>query len=177
MRGSQDSQSTCHIVKHIYIPITKQYKSNKQLSEKQIKKRLEKDGWEVWRGGYLQCTRYSELYPNVEKKYSRVPLLLGKALECLQYLSVVHHGMPDFFCHRKGIIKFVECKLGHEQLSKAQKKAIERIQELGIKVEVHKLVYGCTKIRTANVNLRNGEKKIIEKQERLKLRYPKKRDA
>ena len=147
-------------MKQYCIPIRKQYKSNFRLSETQIKKRLEKQGWTVWRGGYLHCTRYDELYPNVKKKY-------------LQYLCAVHHGMPDFFCQRKKEIKFVECKLGNETIKENQKKCIRKLQEYGMEVEVHRFVFKPTKIREAYLDLDSGTKKVTEKQERLKSRYPK----
>ena len=149
------------------------YKSHRHLSETQIKKRLEKQGWDVWRGSSICCTRETDVYPNVFKKYSRLALLLQDKLESLQYIASVHHGMPDFLCHRKNEFLFVECKLGHEQLSKLQKKCIIRLKELGFDVEIHKFVFNCTKTRIAYVDLNNGEKKIIDKQERLKLKYKK----
>jgi hypothetical protein len=158
-------------IRHIYIPLRRKYKSRQGLSERRIKKRLEKKGWEIWRGGFIHCIRYKDLYPNVFRKYIRLRKILGNDLEYLQYLSVVHHGMPDFFCRRKKKLKFVECKLGHEQLSERQKKCFPKLMELGYKVEVHKLVFPCTKLRIADVDLKTGEKIIREKQMRLKLHY------
>jgi len=145
------------LVKFIYVPIAKKYKSNRGLSERLIRKRLEGEGWEVWRGGFLHAPRM-EVYPNVLKKYKRLEHLIDPAtLDHLQYLCVVHHGMPDFLCYRDGF-KFVECKLGHEQLSKVQKLCIPLLKKLGFPVEVHKMVFDCTKDRVALVNIKNGKK-------------------
>jgi len=65
--------------------------------------------------------------------------------------------MPDFLCHHpaKGF-RFVECKLGHEQLRDGQKRCIRRLQLLGFDVEVWKLVDACTKIREAAVDIESG---------------------
>lgn len=159
------------VVKHIYIPITKKYRAIKGLSERQIKKRLENEGWEVWRGGSLHVLRKDYLYPNVERKYKRLAKLIDpEAFKYLQYLSKVHHGMPDFLCYRHAF-KFVECKLGHEQLSVVQKKCIRILLSKGFDVEIHKLVYGCTKDRIAYIDIENGVKTIKEKQMRMKLHW------
>ncbi len=124
----------------------------------------------VFRGGYLHACRKKELYPNVLRKYSKLKGILGNDLEYLQLLSRIHHGMPDFFCYRRGIRKFVECKLGHEQLSNRQKRCIIKLVKIGFDVEVFKLVFDCTKIRSAYVNIFSNEKKIIERQKRLNLK-------
>lgn len=158
-------------IKFFYIPIKRTYKTNKGLSEKLIKNRLIKQGWEVWRGGFLHATRREEIYSNVESKYRKLDFLSKDKLEYLQYLSRIHHGMPDFFCKRYDEYKFVECKLGNEQLAEIQKKCIKILILKGFKVEVHKLAFHSTKIREAIVNIYSNEKQIIEKQERLKLRY------
>lgn len=92
--------------------------------------------------------------------------------EFLQLLCAVHHGMPDFIVYRRGILKFVECKLGHEQLGEYQKRCLPRLKRIGFIVEVWKIVDECTKIRRAKVNILTKEKKVCEKQERLKVRYP-----
>jgi hypothetical protein len=147
------------------------YKSHRRLSENQLRIKLEKSGWTVWRGGYLNCLREDELYPNAYRKYSMLYDILEDRLDFLQYLCVIHHGMPDFLCYRKGELKFVECKLGNEQLSNAQKKCIAKLQENGFRVEVHKFVFHSTKIREANVDIISNSKEIIKKQERLKLHY------
>lgn len=158
-------------IKHIYIPIKKSYTTNKGLSEKLIKKNLITTGWEVWRGGFLHAARKIDIYPNIYKKYSKLESIIPTHLEHLQYLSQYHHGMPDFFCHKKGYSKFVECKLGHEQLSALQKKCIKKLADIGFTTEVHKMVFECTKIREAMVNIYTNKKKIKKIQTRLKLRY------
>ena len=151
-----------------------QQKPRKGLSEKLIRRKLEKSGWTVWRGGLLNITDQMELYPNVRKKYDALLTLLRKyrpgAIDELRYLCQVHHGMPDFLCYRNGQFKFIECKLGYESLSKAQKLCVSRLQCLGFPVEVHRLAEPQTLIRAAVVNLRNGKKRIRIKQRSLKER-------
>jgi hypothetical protein len=125
----------------------------------------------VYRGGFLYASRLDDVYPNIKKKYSRLKGILGDKLDYVQYLARIHHGMPDFFCHRRKETKFVECKLGHEQLSDQQKKCIKVLVLKGFVVEVFKVVFDCTKVREAMVNIYSNEKEILEKQERLKLRW------
>ena len=107
----------------------------------------------------------------VKKKYGKFTELMHKQkpgmMDNLLYLNEVHHGLPDFVCYRQGQFKFIECKLRHEQLSKAQKKCIRRLQKLGFEVEVHKLVDKGTKARAAAVDLSDGEKIILERQASL----------
>lgn len=158
-------------VLHEYVPMKKKYARRQGLSERQLKKRLEGQGWTVWRGGSINITRNDEVYPNVRRKYELLNSLLGEALEYLQYLCHIHHGMPDFICYREGMFKFVECKLEHEQLSERQKICILRLQEMGFIVEVHKLVADCTKTRKALVNLQDGSKDILEKQMKLNRKW------
>ncbi len=151
-----------------YIPLRRNYKNRVGLSEKLIKQRLQKQGWEVWRGGAINILRMDEVYPNVRFRYQLLHHLLDKyhpkKREYLEYLCAVHHGMPDFICFRHGQFKFVECKLGHEQLSKRQKKCIPLLQKAGFEVEVHKIVEHCTKIREASLNITNGKKTIKARQ-------------
>ena len=63
-----------------------------------------------------------------------------------------------------GEIKFVECKLQYEQLSLRQKKCILKLLEMGLKVEVHKIVDKRTKLREVDVNFEDFTEKILEKQ-------------
>jgi hypothetical protein len=156
------------MVRHIYVPKSREYKSNRKLSEKIIKRKLEKEGWTVWRGGSLNAHR-SENYPNVIKKYSLLDTLLGEKLELLQYLCEVHHGMPDFFCHRKGECKFVECKFENEQLNALQKKCIARLMQEGYIVEVHKLTHSL--LREGYLDLETNKRVIVERQMKLKRKY------
>ncbi|MFW6449930.1 MAG: DNA polymerase domain-containing protein [Nanoarchaeota archaeon] len=159
-------------IKFVYIRMKRNYKYNRGLSEKIIKKRLEGNNWIVWRGGCINILREDGIYPNVYNKYSKLISLLKKyypgIVEYLQYLCSVHHGMPDFLCFRDGKFKFVECKFRHESLSGRQKKCIQRLLDIGFVVEVHKLVGPETKTREAVINIRNNEKKIISKQKMLK---------
>jgi len=162
------------VIKQQYVPITKKYSSKKGLSEKLLRRRLESNGWLVWRGSLLNILHRDDLYPNVRKKYTLLNNLLqkhhAKTIDYLKYLCF-QHGMPDFICYRNNHFKFVECKLGHEQLSIKQKKCIMKLLELGYDIEVHKFVFNCTKLRIAYVDIFNQDKIVIEKQERLKLRY------
>ena len=154
------------LVRHRYIPLSRVYKSNRRLSERIVRQRLERAGWTVWRGGALAIHR-DECYPNVHRKYSILDELLGEKLELLQLFCAVHHGMPDYFCHRKGEFKFVECKLGHEQLSRLQKRCIARLKAEGFTVEVHKLVFPETKLREADVDIDTHAKSVRDRQLRL----------
>jgi DNA polymerase elongation subunit (family B) len=161
------------LIPHYYVPMTRLYKSNKGLSERQFKKRLEKAGWEVWRGGSIHMLRKQELFPNVRRKYTRLILLLHHYhphhAEFLEYLCHIHKGMPDFICFRKGEFKFVECKFKNESVSKRQRKCFERLQKQGFRVEVHKLVDFPTKVRRAEVNVVTGSKRIMEQQMGLRV--------
>ena len=145
------------------------YKSRIGLSELQLRRRLQKQGWHVWRGGFLHA--YSEMYPTVRKHYELLSNLLKEVkgedvLDRVCYLSSVHHGMPDFICYHPttGEMKFVECKLGHEQLSSRQVVTIQKLHDIGFVTEVHKLVEPCTKTRVANVNIALGKKEVLEKE-------------
>lgn len=159
-------------IKYVYITQKRSYKSNRGLSEKMIKKRLENFGWVVWRGGCIGITRQNEIYPNVFNKYKKLDSLIEKyypgKLEFLQYLCSVHHGMPDFICFRQGVFRFVECKFRYESLSKRQKKCIKRLLDVGFEVEVHKFVGSETKTREAVLNLDDGKKRVVVKQKMLK---------
>jgi len=146
------------------------------MAERLLRAHFEKAGWTVWRGGFLHQLAATDIYPNVKRKYSRLQKLLEqerpKHWELLQLFCAVHHGMPDFIVYRQGVLKFIECKLGHEQLGNYQKQCLPRLKKLGFTVEVWKIVDDCTKTRRAKINILTGEKTICEKQERLKQRYP-----
>lgn len=152
-------------LKHLYIPLVKSYSSYKGISERLIRYRLIKEGYEVWRSSALSMIREPDVYPNVKRKYKRLQKIL-KDYEYFTYLDHVHHGMPDFICFRDSFL-FVECKLGHEQLSTRQKRCIEKLREKGYRVEVHKIVFPETKIRKAWVDIFSNKKRIIEKQQKL----------
>lgn len=138
------------------------------LSERLARRRLEKRGYEVWRGGILDITRrLGSEYPAVRRKYARLCALLnahhpGK-LEELQYLCAVHHGMPDFLCLKSGRFVFVECKLQHEQLSPRQKKCFPKLLALGFEVEVHRIADARVRTRAAEF-LPDGRKRVLERQ-------------
>jgi len=167
-------------IRHLYIPMRKAFPDRHGLAEREIKRRLEKQGWIVWRGELVGLLRHArnhpeqELYANVKKKYELLELLLNdhhpSRLDDLQYLSAVHHGMPDYLCYRQGRFLFVECKLCHEQLSRAQKFTIRRLQALGFGIEVHKLVDHRTKLRSAAVSIETNVAEIKERQLRLSKR-------
>jgi hypothetical protein len=167
------------IIPYVYVPIRKHTAARKGLAERVLRKRLERAGWRVWRGGYLHASRKPELYPVVERAYKELTALLdthyAAAREHLQYLCVVHHGMPDLICYRQGVFKFVECKLEHEQLLQSQKQCIPKLLALGLSVEVHKLVGTSTKVREALVNIESGEKRIADRQLTLSQALAKKR--
>ncbi len=146
------------------------YKTRHGLAELQLRKRLEKQGWRVWRGGFVHAIA-ADVYPAVKKKYLQLAELImeicgDRSLDFLCYLCAVHHGMPDLLCYHpiQKQFKFVECKFGHEQLSSRQVVTIKRLQDAGFTVEVHKLVDDCTKTRKAEVNLVTKEKKVLEKE-------------
>ena len=128
---------------HTYIPFYKKYKNTKGLSERQIRKRLEKDGWMVWRGGSINLIGKTDLYPNVEKKYGILKALLAvhnpNTIDELAYLCAIHHGLPDFICYRNKF-KFVDHTI---------------------------------KMRKCLINILTGQKIIKEHQLRLKLRWKK----
>ncbi len=155
---------------HRYIPVSKDYEDKKGLSEKLIRKRLEKKG-HVWRAGLIGILK-DEIYPNVRRKYQLLKDLMDRhhpgLHEHLEYINKVHHGMPDFLFFGKSF-RFVECKLQYEQLSSVQKKTIKKLIELGFDVEVHKVVDKRTKTRKASVYIFNGSKEVIERQAILSL--------
>lgn len=139
-----------------------------KLSEKIIRKKLEKQGYIVWRGGSINILRNNDVYPNVEKKYSLLYRLMDKyhpgILEELQYICHVHHGMPDFIIYKNGKFRFIECKLGYEQLSAGQIKCIQRLALLGFHTELYKLIESQTKNMIIDYNILTGDKLVIEKQ-------------
>jgi len=167
---AEERQTRLHdfaIVRHVFIPQMRLPEERKGYSERIIKSRLEKQGWEVWRGGSIGIVRRDDIYPNVRRRYYRLCELLEKehpgTLEHLQYLCS-QAGMPDFICYRRKIWKFVEAKLGHEQLSPTQKRCIAKLQQLGFKVEVHKIAMPETKARVADVNLLMRTREVRERQ-------------
>jgi len=150
------------------------YKTRKGLAEQQLKARLEKQGWMVWRGGFFHAID-TTTYPVVRRKYVQLAELIKElynpsTLDYLSYLDTVHHGMPDYLCYHPQLkqFKFVECKLGHEQLSARQVQTITLLCQRGFFVEMHKLVDPCTKLRKAKVNLITKKKKVLEKELTLK---------
>ncbi len=159
----------------LFFPYRGDYPDKRGLSEKLLRRRLENNGWTIWRGGLIGAQDEYDIYPNVRRKYQLLEELLEGfrpgTYEELKFLAKVHHGMPDFICFRKGVFLFVECKYGHEQLSIRQKHCIRKLKQLGFVVEVHKLVENCTKTRKAMIILETGEKKILNKQLRIKQKY------
>ncbi len=105
----------------------------------------------------------------MRRKYALLRSLMEKRHpgkhEFLEYLSAVHHGMPDFLCHHPTWgFRFVECKLGHEQLRDGQKRSIRRLQLLGFDVEIWTLVEERTKRRAAVLDVESGRAEIRERQ-------------
>lgn len=162
------------IVTTVYVKMKQEYSNKKGLSERKLRKRLEKHGWTVWRGGFLHAIRKNDLYPNVRKKYKILERLFETHMpgmfSYLQYLCKVHHGMPDFLCYRSGRFKFVECKLQYEPISERQKKCIFTLQRKGFIVEIHRLVDARTKTRYAYLNLYKKEKRIFIEQLTLRAK-------
>ncbi len=156
-----------HSIRYQYIPMRRSYPQRRGLAERQLKQRLEGQGWLVWRAASIALLRQTEVFPNVRRHYSKLIHLLEQErpgfAELLAYWAAVHHGLPDFLCYRAGAFLFVECKLGHEQLSALQKRCIQRLEVLGWTVEVHKLVEPCTKVRDAFIDF-TGRKHIMERQ-------------
>ncbi len=144
--------------------------NRKGLSEKLLRRRLERQGWVVWRGGLVGIGERSE-YPTVKRKYEVLRKLLHQYMpgthEKLTYLCLVHHGMPDFICYRYGF-KFVEAKLENESLRPNQRVCIAKLCSLGFKVEIHRLVNSST--REAILDLVTMKRKVREKQMRLTAR-------
>lgn len=163
-------------VRHVFVPFSRPVADRRGLSERVLKKRLERQGWTVWLGHGMNMLEQEELFPTVLRKYTLLVELLKHhhpdTLEELQYLCHVHHGLPDYLCYRRGVFLWVECKLGHEQLQESQRKCFPKLAALGFTVEVHKLVDPCTKTREAWVDIHSGEKEVVERQARLKRRYP-----
>ncbi len=157
-----------------YLPLPDRYQEvpRRGLSERLVKRRLEQRGWKVWRGALLNILRRAELYPVVRRKYELLKELLDQrhpgTFEVLELLAAVHHGLPDFLAyHPAEGFRFVECKLGHEQLLESQKRCFPKLQALGFAVEVHVLVESCTKTRRAVVDFEAAEKRVLERQLRL----------
>lgn len=118
---------------------------------------------------------WTDVYPTVRRKYDQLADLLLDAygpemMDTLGYFSYVHHGIPDFLCYNPSSkeFKFVECKLGHEQLSSRQVLTIQKLKHIGFTTEVHKLVEACTKVRKAEVNIALNKREVLEKELTLK---------
>lgn len=142
-------------------------KNRKGFSESYIRKKLEKRGWTVWRGGYLHAQRKPNTYPNVKKKYERLKKLLGDDLNILQYICVVHHGMPDFLVYKSNTFKFIECKLGYESVKSRQKKTISVLKNLGYNVEIHRVLEHPTQKQETTLKLHKGKKTVVQKQHKI----------
>jgi len=159
-------------VKLLYFLTLRKYQSQLGLAESLLKKKLERAGWVVWRSDALRVLKKEEIYPNVQRKYELLQQLLPKEkFEYLQYLTHIHHGMPDFFCYRYGRFKFVECKLNQESVKKNQLMCMAKVLAFGFPVEVHVLVTSPVRSRVGYLDLDTGKRHIIERQERLKKKY------
>lgn len=162
-----DASNETHIVEHCHA-VPSHPDDRRGFSEEYIRSSLERQGWDVWRGGYLHANRKPDVYPNVERRYREVERLLGDHLTILQYIGVVHHGMPDLLCYKLGTFKFVECKLGYETLRDRQRETIKALDNIGFDVELHRVVEHATKRRVANLNVDSGDRQVITRQEQLK---------
>jgi hypothetical protein len=155
-------------IPYVYVSADDLFEHRKGLAEEVLRKRLVKQGWRVWKSNYIPSARKPDVYPAVKRAYEELCILLDKhrpgMREHIEYLSRVHHGLPDFICFRHGQFKFVECKLEYEGLLLSQKYCIPKLRELGFEVEVHKLVDRKTKAITAVIDINTGEKKITEMQ-------------
>ncbi len=162
----------CRIIVE-YVPALKVYETRQGLSERLLRRRLERQGWSVWRGGSLHLVQRDDLYPRVRDRYELLCRLVSEKyntgmVELLQYFCAVQHGMPDFLCYRNGIFKFVECKLGYECLSARQVFCIQRLHDLGFTVEVHKIAAPTTHARRVVLNLVTGTKQVQEEERCLR---------
>lgn len=144
------------------------------LSERVCRRKLLREGYEIWRGGLFNILR-DENYPNVEQKYRRLQDLLEQHhpghFEYFSYVCAVHHGMPDFVCYKNGKFLFIECKLSHEQLLESQKKCMQLLLRLGFTVEIHIVADEKMKMTRAVTDIRSGKRLPKEKQLRLKKRW------
>jgi len=169
---TKDRADSENLVKQVYVHVPRMPSSRRGLSEKIVRRRLEKQGYTIWRGGFLYAAQTIDPYPNVLKKYQLLEKLLDKhkpmTKEPLQYMCRVNHGMPDLLVFKRGKFKFVECKLIYEQLSRRQKICIRKVIALGFIVEIHRVVDDRTKAREAIINLNNGDKKILVEQKVLR---------
>jgi hypothetical protein len=121
----------------------------------------------VWRGGYLHAPNV-ETYPNVTRKYERLLSYLPQHyVNVLQYLCVVHRGMPDLLCYKAGTLKFIECKLDYEPLRDAQKQCIVKLQALGFPVEVWRVAQANVRYRRRRLDVLTDVHERLESQEPL----------
>jgi len=154
------------------------YKSRKGLAERQIQKYLERQGYEVFRGTMIlgqSHSYYYYRYSNVKQKYDRLEILLISRCDLNQLRkSIAWKGIPDFFAHRKTDNKtmFVEVKLEHEQLSKAQFEQIRILESFGFNVVVIRLKQKIYREETA-VDVENKKCVITIRQEKLWKRWEK----
>lgn len=160
------------IVPHTYSPLPLRVTDRRGLAERLVRKRLERQGWLVWRGQLLLFPPAEDTYPNVRRKYDHLRALLERKvpqlLDALAFLAQQHYRIPDFLCYKVGRFKFVECKLEHEQLSERQRRCIVFLVSLGFDVEVHKVVGPETKARRALVDIIDGKRNVQERQMMLR---------
>ena len=155
------------------------YKSRRGLSEKIVKDHFTKQGYKIFRGirilGKENSINYY-LYPNVKKKYDELEnimrSILGKNLENLRNLVKITNGIPDFFIFdpitKKS--KFIEVKMENEYIKKNQLECMEFLQSFGFETWVLRVK---KKIYLEKVEIDNGRRMVVAKQEKLWKKYSK----
>lgn len=159
------------------------YVSRKGLSERLVKCYLQKKGYEVYRSVRIIGKEYSLryiMYDNVQRAYDRVESLLRRKLQdkyerfCEE---ITCKGLPDFFVYRRRPVEewiFVEVKLEHESIKPCQSIMLKRLEEIGFLcriIRIKKASY--VKVAKAVWDGNRWVKRVIEKQQKLKKRYPK----
>lgn len=149
--------------------------TNRGHAETIIRRALQRDGWKVWRGGFLILGLQSE-YERLRNKYQQAKDIViqqhGEGMwECLSTLAK-YRGMPDFFCYHPILrtTKFIECKLGYEQLSTYQRRTLHVLTNWGFDVEVHVVGLPHMSAKTAVFDLLTKRKQVIEKTMKI-MRY------
>ncbi len=153
------------------------YKSRKGLAERLVKRYFEKRGYEVFRGlrvlGREFSVNYYE-YENVRQKYDRMEKILYERLgdRLLEFRKAIFKakGVPDFIVSKDDECFFVEVKLEHESLKPNQQPCLKLLESYGFNTAVIRVKSRPFRIQS-EVNLEDKQKKVLVRQERLRLRY------